>query len=367
MNIYDKARHKILLITLVGLTNYGNRLQHYAMKTAIEKQGFSVTSLMIQRDPNASLKERFKALIMGMLKHYSSRYAQIKRTERFMVFNHRYIGKILYMSADHVRDKNWDTFQYAVTGSDQVWHNWHWENVRNELSFYYLDFMPEQKRVSYAPSFGFSEFPENDLEVHRRGLQGMASLSCREKEGCDLIFQLTGRKAEKVLDPTLLLTAEDWISLEKKPRCTMPEHYLVQFFLGGVPEEYQKELNRISEKERLQIINLQDVNNPQFYSLSPLEFIWLIHNADAVCTDSFHASVFAIMFERNLRVFARKGKYSSMFGRLHDLLEPLQLMDNVFGTGESMSTKLSLEARGYLEEERELSLDYLRKSLGKNG
>ena len=108
---------------------------------------------------------------------------------------------------------------------------------------------------------------------------------------------------------------------------------------------------------------MQDLNDPVHYGLSPLEFIWMIHHADIVSTDSFHATVFSVIFGRGLRVFERDRTYGNMFGRLHDLLEPLGLMENVYGVGDRTSTELSSEAQDYLRKEREKSFNYLRNSL----
>lgn len=363
---------KVLLITLEGVSNYGNRLQHFALQTKIEKSGYQVTSLMVRGQLQNPAIEKIKLIIgtallaLGWRNKFCHRVARLRRRSKLRGFNRQHINDILYMPVDEVRCNSWDAFCCAVTGSDQVWHNWHEKTISDELSYYYLEFMPADKRVSYAPSFGFTAFPEDDLESHRRGLLGMQALSCREKEGCDLIYELTGRKAEKVLDPTLLLTAEEWEEKEKRPPFRVPEHYMLKFFLGTVSEEFQDELDRLSKEFKNEVIDLQDLNDPVYYGLSPLEFVWMIHHADVVCTDSFHASVFSILFQRNLRVFERiSPQYGNMFGRLHDLLEPLGLMNNVYGIGNQTSTKLSIEAQNYLRRERERSLNYLCKSLKK--
>lgn len=361
--------NKVILVTLEGTFNFGNRLQHYALQTAIEKLGYEVDSLMVKPAPASSAKTKAKNAVKRFLvsvgmKRYIQNLSANARTVKLLSFNNQYLHRTVRMPVDEVRRANWDDYAFAVTGSDQVWHNWHTKAIPDELSFYYLEFVEEAKRVSYAPSFGFTEFPEEDLEAHRRGLTGMHALSCREQEGCDLIRELTGREAQKVLDPTLLLTAEDWASIENKPRFRTPKHYLLQFFLGEVTPEYREEITRIAEQRGLCVININDKNDPKHYAISPDEFIWLVHHADTVCTDSFHASVFSIAFERNLRVFRREQEgLKDMFGRLHDLLEPLGLMDVVYGEGDAISTELTDEARCYLARERETSLKYLKQSL----
>ena len=358
----------VLLVTLEGTQNFGNRLQHYALQQVIKSCGCNVGSLMVKpvlKLSNSKVKHAVKTILaISGIRRYKILAGKSGRIVKFLVFNTQYLTNVVRMPVDEVRRANWDDYAFAVTGSDQVWHNWHTKAIPDELSFYYLEFVEEAKRVSYAPSFGFTEFPEEDIEAHRRGLTGMRALSCREEEGCALIRELTGREAQKVLDPTLLLTAEDWASIENKPRFRTPKRYLLQFFLGEVTPEYRAEITRIAEQRGLCIINVNDPTDLKHYRISPDEFVWLVHHADTVCTDSFHASVFSVTFERNLRVFRRKEKnFEDMFGRLYDLLEPLGLMNVVYGEGDALTAALSDEARSYLDQERKTSLMYLKKSL----
>ena len=113
-------------------------------------------------------------------------------------------------------------------------------------------------------------------------------------------------------------------------------------------------------------MDINDPMDPTHYGLSPAEFLWLIHHAETVCTDSFHSSAFSVIFGVNLRVFPRVQEgMTDMFGRIHDLLEPLGLMDLAYGVGDgsTLSTALSAEAQTYLNVEREKSLRYLENSL----
>ena len=360
---------KILLVTLEGSSNFGNRLQHYALQQACEACGCSVDSLMLRQEKTIPMLKRKNVvktlLVLVGQKKYRESLSKSRRAVKLLDFNRKWLTRCLHLKADALKRTDWSSYDYAVTGSDQVWHNWHFTDISDELSVFYLEFMEEKKRISYAPSFGFTTFPPEDLEQHRRGLMGMRALSCREREGCELIRELTGREAVKVLDPTLLLTAVEWAAIEKKPTFKLKTPYLLQFFLGETGTEYRTEIVRIARERGLRIVDIGNLNDPKHYAVSPNEFIWLMHHADTVCTDSFHASVFSVLFERNLRVFRRKQEgMEDMFGRLHDLLEPLGLLCLVYGEGEGISTALSKDAKAYLASERERSMDYLKRSLG---
>ena len=359
--------NKIILVTIEGTHNFGNRLQHYALLRTIQRCGCEADNLMgLPEIIQCGVKNNIKSLLAHCgVEKFIPDASKKKRTKKFLRFNERYLPHTIFMSAKEVRRKDWSSYAFAVTGSDQVWHNWHLKTISDDLSYYYLDFIDESKRVSYAPSFGFTVFPPEDIEQHRRGLMGMHALSCREQEGCEMIRELTGREAQKVLDPTLLLTDREWAAIERKPQFMLPARYLLKYFIGETTPTYDAEIKRIADERGLQILNINNKNDLRHYALGPDEFVWLVHHADTVCTDSFHATVFSICFTRNLRVFRRKEKdYEDMFGRLHDLLEPLGLMDLVYGDGNSLCTSLSEAAKAYLARERDVSLSYLKKSLG---
>lgn len=362
--------YKVLLITIQNPGNFGNRLQNYALQTILERLGCLVYNLSVT-NMNITTVRKIKIIVANVLsfcgmKRYVSSASEWGRRRKGVVFSNDYIHNFIFIQRDKLSTLNFTQYDAAVTGSDQVWHNW--KRLQDELSYYYLDFIAKEKRIAYAPSFGFPKFPQDDIEKHRKGLNGMKALSCREQEGCDLIYKLTGRTAQKVVDPTLLLTAGEWELIEKKPKFSLPEKYLLQFMLGSVSQEFRREIERVSHLRKIQVLNINDLNDSKHYIISPSEFIWLIHHADTICTDSFHASVFSILFERNLRVFERiSPEFGNMFGRLHDLLKPLGLMKLVYNNmtykETDLSTALGIKEKEYLQNEKKTSISYLKDSL----
>lgn len=359
---------KILLVTLQGNFNFGNRLQNYALQTVLERMGASVDSLTTSNETWRLTKIRIRNLLnyfqAYFFKHDWSSYSSLRRTIKCIKFSKKYIPGLRYVPINRIQQTDWTIYDCVVAGSDQIWHNWH--TRENELSYYYLDFIPNNKKIAYAPSFGFEQFPEKDLQIHQKGLSSFRFLSCRETKGCELIFNLTGKKAEKVLDPTLLLSANDWEKLERRPSRINQDSYIFVYFIGDIIEEYDTEISRIRKNRNLEVININDKSNPSRYGISPQEFIWLIHNADTICTDSFHASVFSILFKKRLRVFYRTDSNGNMFGRLDDLLRPLGLMKNIYGSSTSnddLETQLSPEAEIILAKAKEKSIKYLTTSV----
>ncbi len=361
---------KVLLVTLQGNFNFGNRLQDFALRQSIIHLDYDVDDLCVNpwihgQDNRVSKLIKWRIWAFLGRQGFRELYAKLLREDGLIRFSDKFTPRLSVKSED-LWKRDWSAYSFGVTGSDQVWHNWHHKYLDDELKYYYLSFLPPEKRVSYAPSFGFTSFPEADLADHREGLLGMAALSCREAEGCAMIQKLTGRDAVKVLDPVFLLTAEDWERIEQRTHFPVKKPYLLQFFLGEITQEYREEIDRICLEQGLTPLNINDIADSEHYCSSPGEFLWLIHHAKAVCTDSFHASAFSVIFGTGLRAFPRveEGKMD-MFGRIRDLLTPLGLMDLAYGGGKcsGLSTELSPDAKSYLESEREKSLEYLRTHL----
>lgn len=363
---------KVLLVTIQNNCNYGNRLQNYALQHTLENFGYHVDNLSLSdvklADMSTSislwLNYALRRMVSVVLKRFTPGVSIRLRRYRCARFSQKHIRSYLILTREGVNHYNFGEYMAAVAGSDQVWHNW--KRIPDELDYYYLSYITPDRRIAYAPSFGFDEFPEEDIGTHREGILGMRALSCREKEGCALIHSLTGRTVRKVLDPTLLLSKEEWQIIEKKPRFWKSGKYIIQFMLGSTRPEYEYEINKIAEKLQARIVDLNDMRKPSSYGVSPEEFIWLIHHAEAVCTDSFHATVFSILFERELRVFKRSGEgFEHMFGRLNDLLDSLGLSHVVYDAdvNNSCSTRLTTDSKKIMEMERQNSICFLKNIL----
>lgn len=364
------SRKKVLIVTLQDNLNFGNRLQNYALQQVLEQEGLEADNLDVRERVQKSFLNDLKTVVKIFLarlgnerfQEYLARSIHNKGGKRF---TSEYIHGVIRVSRYSLSGMDWDRYDTVFAGSDQVWHNW--DLIPDELPYFYLQFVPEDKRVSYAASFGFHEFPKEDEQIHKDGLNSMRAISCREQEGCELVKKLTGRDSVRVLDPTLLPSKDTWDQLQKKPSFEVDGAYLLVFFLGDIIEGYREEIDRLSRDRNIKIININDIHDRKHFIDSPNEFLWLIRNADTVCTDSFHASVFAIMYNRNLRAYPRtdsRYKVESMFGRLTELLSSLGLSQNAYGYGGRLDTGLTEEAVRLLDEQRESSLDFIRKQTG---
>ncbi|MBQ7215757.1 MAG: polysaccharide pyruvyl transferase family protein [Synergistaceae bacterium] len=294
---------------------------------------------------------------------------------RFANFADKYIGrKIILTSYKDVWEggkTRWEDYDFAVVGSDQVWHIW--SHDQSTAEYYYLAFMPREKRVAYAPSFGFSEFSEIDREFHKTGLQGFDRLSSREQEGCRLIKELTGADAELVADPTLLLNADMWRAYAQKPSAEIPERYVLCYFLGRISPEYASVIRSIAGG--LPVVNLYNIQTsldfPPYFMAAPEEFLYLVDHADFVCTDSFHGTAFSVNFGKNFLTFPRfrpNGISAGMFGRIDSILSVTGLMNHAYtaGTNKRPEEINYDDVYARLAELRKSSMNYLKNCLHVN-
>lgn len=328
---------KILLVTMQDNCNIGNRLQNYALQRILEQLGGKITNLDNGYTPKLSLKEHIKIEIKRILAFFGNEKCRSSVNKQFRrqaieQFTNMNISNIMHVTYDNVFEKKWDEYDSAIVGSDQVWHRWREEP--KELPYYYLEFIPKEKRFSYAASFGFENFPVIDREKHIKGLREMHAISCRERSGCELVEVETGRKALQVLDPTLLLKAADWRSIEGDiSQIVKPsDKFAFTYFLGDITKEYREFIDDIAKERGIRVINFMDMQDRKIARCGVGEFVKFIDCADYVLTDSFHCTVFSILFKKNFTVFRRKQDgFEKMFGRLEDLLSSTGKLNCVYG------------------------------------
>ncbi len=267
----------------------------------------------------------------------------------------------------------------VLVGSDQLWLP-----VNIVADYYTLNFVPEEvNKISFATSFGVSSVPEKYKKQYQTFLNRIEHLSVREDKGVQLVKELTGREAELVCDPTLLFNQEEWREIQAEERL-IKERYIFCYFLGKTVE-YRKFAERLKEKTGFKIVSLNHLDEYVKYSdkfadeapfdVGPSEFLNLIRNAEFVCTDSFHGTVFSLIHQKKFFVFRRyqnKSKVSTN-SRLDSLLKIVNLSDRMLEGNEAVDELVEKEidydwVNEKLEKFREESKTFLRGALenGKN-
>lgn len=324
---------KILIVTLQG-DNIGNRLQNYALQKVIMNLNFEVYTPVYRTTEFDTVKKRIKLFIKAILgkmgfSRYRNDYFRIKRKLKYRKYNRKYISNMFKMTYEKSFNSDWSKYDYAITGSDQVWHGW--TKNQYELPYFYLEFINAEKRLCYAPSFGFEEFPKENVQAHLKGLSGIKNISIREKSSVELIKKMTGLDAKWVLDPTLLIDKTEWKSIETVSPLYNGKKYILIYFLGNKEDEYLKAIRTFADKNKLEVIDALERNSLLSMLTTPDEFIWLVEHASFVCTDSFHGTVFSIIFDKKFLVFRRKEhNMENMFNRIETILDIFELDTRIY-------------------------------------
>lgn len=358
---------KIGIVTLYGNFNYGNRLQNYALQEILKKLGHESKTLVIKNEKK-QLKEILKKFLEkenGKLK--IKKVKDIKREKNFDNFNKKNIDRDILNSVDGKFDTELNKkYDYFIVGSDQVWNPnfWYEKKEGEEYYNYLLKFVEPKKRISYAASFGVSKLDKYWEEKFKEELEYFRALSVREEEGKKIINRFSIENVEVVLDPTMLLTKEEWIKLEEKVN-NLPSKYILVFFLGNIDTETNIYIENIAKKNNLEVINFMSIDDINIYSINPAQLIYLIRNAELVITDSFHLTVFSIIFQKAFLSLKRKQQgMKDMSSRLTTLLKKIKLEKRMEFLKESDIFKCNFEeTEKILENERKKSINFLKKAL----
>lgn len=358
---------KIGILTLNGYKNYGNRLQNYALQESVKSLGFLVDTVIVDLDATTGKKKNKKTTYL--LKQIAKKVLGItkkkindERTNRFIDFSDKYLSETKYKISEKNIPVHLSEYYKFVVGSDQVWNPFY----INGSPLYFLNFAPKEKRISYAASFGISNIPSQFKEKFEKYLSEMNHISVREEQGASIVKEINGREAEVVLDPTMLLTKEEWrkVAVESKTKPNTP--YLLTYFLGDISKTNMIKIKEIAKIRNLKIVNLASLKYRKYYTADPAEFLDFIDSADVFCTDSFHGVVFSILFETPFIVFERQGKLPSMNSRIDTLLSKFELESRLSRNIENYDDVFSIDyshVKKILHEERINSISYLKMAL----
>lgn len=318
------------ILTLPFNNNYGGYLQAYALMTVVKQMGHAPTLIMRRRNPEPkSLTFRFKFLIKGLLKTllyrkptpciYTAETNFRLRGKKMLQFVGKHMQpqtKFIY-STETLRSECKGKFDAYIVGSDQVWRAIY---VPGMVSNMFLDFTEgwNVKRIAYAASFGTDtpEYSPQEKALCGHLIEQFDAISLREPHGME-VFRNFGWKANKpqvVLDPTLLLTKEDYNRILPDENQQAKGHVFCYILdKNDETNKTQSAIVRQLNKPTYEIIDIQKGN-----SVLPSIETWLtaIRDADFVFTDSFHGAVFSIIFNKPFAVYVNKTRGTIRFEAL---------------------------------------------------
>ena len=357
------------LITFHRALNYGAVLQTYALYSVLTRLGGNVTVLDYR---NPVLEERHKPLCVSTCRKWTdlvrllflsrNHNHKYRKFRRFLMDNVNLSGPLC-----NLRDLERVSDDYAgfITGSDQVWNG----NITGWDPAYFLVFTDVDKRNSYAASFGFAEIPEGRSEEYRRLLCGFKHMSVREQQAATVIQGLIGKRPEVVLDPTLLLRADEWEEISIRPK---RKRYILVYGFAG--ENYLRFASGLARKTGLRIVC---IGNPLFpkpcfayeRDAGPEEFLGLFRDASYIVTNSFHGVAFAINF--NVPFFLEfLPEASGVNARLENIVDLFGLSGRLISRGEIANQEFSMDfslINSTLESERQKSFRFLRMLVSQLG
>lgn len=366
---------KVALMTWFHYFNYGTSLQVTASVHTIKKLGYQVD--VINYIPHAKLVtlKNYKGfnfyydLIKKKVKNRKERtiidQEREKAFEKFLVENINLTEKCQTASDLFLLNDKYDAF---VCGSDQIWA----PNIFNDK--YFLSFVENPKKmIAYAPSIGLSKIEDPYIKKQMsENISRFEYLSVREAQGAKIIKEICNKEARVVLDPTMLLSACEWDKLAIGENESKP--YILCYFLGTNKDNWSH-VYRLSEK-----INIPFKIIPVFTSdygrgyevvngVGPGEFINLVRNASMICTDSFHGTVFSIIYNKPFYAYERFSSDDdySQNSRIYNILELLGLQDRLVTNTKILPSDPIIcdytNVNEKLEIEREKSINYLKNAL----
>lgn len=323
---------KIAILTWLHNGNFGTVLQAYALQRYLRNEGYNVQNIdllpsVIQKTKNLIKQGNPPALFLEKWEGFQAKKAcpnpealkvRCERTDKFLETNLN-LTKRFSKFADLKSIKN--SFDVYICGSDQIWSPTYFSPS------YFFDFTDDdRKRISYACSFGVSDMTKSKADRTRRLIERFDAVSVREASGQKIVFELTGKQAVVNVDPTMLLTAEDWNTAVSER--LIAEDYMFCYFLSYNKVYWEKAISE-SKARGLKLVLVPttkesySIDGTVIADAGPSEWVSLIKHASLVATDSFHGSVFSIIHRKNFMVFKRFKDTSktSRNTRVYNLLE----------------------------------------------
>lgn len=374
--------------------NYGGVLQAYALEKKLNNLGYDAEQLSYvanYRNLNATtlskpIKRSLLRRALGFIKRRLKKavlYCQTKRNmlraeekrHHFKNWTDENVksSKDVYNQSNIAECNNlYDAF---VTGSDQVWNYiWYEKN-------YFLDFVNNSKiKISYAASLGHNNVPCNVEKVYKEHLKSFNAVSVREENMVELFKPISPVNVEWVVDPVFLLDKNEWGSIALSQE-KINDKYIFCYFFGENKKE-REIAYKFARQNNLKIVLISDLIIEQnvrldesfadikLKNVNPGEFLYLIKNAEYVFTDSFHATAFSLIFNKQFYVFNR---YSN--GGMSDRITSVTNLFNVSerfcaGKNENLDYVNSLKDIDYSANQsafiklKDKSIQFLKKNLG---
>ena len=360
---------KVKMLTFHNAENYGATLQAYALKETLKKLGTNPSFVNYE---NKAILSDYKLIRTNSLKSFFSSLwflpRNLKRKISFKSFSDACLdtNSKKYTEISQIEQDIEDT-DIFVAGSDQIWNP---ELTGGLSDIYTLNFETDKniKRLIYGASLGNEELLQKHALDFKAKTEKLDYISVREQSIINQLENICGKKIEQVIDPTLLLDKYDWDKLILNNATTnlKGKKYILVYTLFE-SDQVTKIANYISKLTGLKVIHFRKYNayNNEYmslYSKGPIDFVNAFKNAEYIITNSFHGTVFSIIYEKKFYSVLPKERE----GRIKDLLETLSLDCRIVEKIENINSDENIDytfAKDKIEEMKSQSIEYLKKGV----
>lgn len=341
--------------------NYGALLQYYALEKALKEKNITAYWLRYCIKDEYSIKSKLKKILKMC---FSLRtYKRVKRTlKEFKDFLKEYcnISTEIFMSEKDLK-LNLPQADIYITGSDQVWGG--------VLKPNYLCFVPDDKvKCAYAASFGKGKIENEHKNTITPWVKRLDMVSVREHSGVDICRSM-GVEAVQVLDPTLLIDADSY-PVEKVENSTEVFCYFLN--ISSNAQVFWDRVKTWAKASKLSLCVACTEVTYKFFEEDELQFLgpkqWLSRYANSkyILTNTFHGTVFAIIFNKSFLVFEQSGKSGKQNERIYSLLDCLGLKDRLYNPTEDFDKQIKktikwTEVNRKIKEARIESIKFIQK------
>lgn len=372
---------KIALISPYNEYNYGTVLQAYALQRLLDKEGVDAAYLQYTPVVPPSFWGRLKRIIVSLFRISKSNKAIVTNngvddysffhSPEFKTFVDGYndfINRRIKVSRQRYNPltlPKCDEFDAFMVGSDQTWG----EARYLPNSPYFLDNVSSQyPKLSYAPSIGTTHISDSYLSVLIEKLAHFQMLSCRERTNCDILRAALGREVTYVLDPTLLLTPDDWNQIARPTEGLQTKQYILCYILGE-KKRISDFAEKLGKEKGLPVYYV--VTRPIYLMkdnhlfATPESFLALIRDAAYVITDSFHGSILSVNYNTQFYSFTKREEANSVDNdRILEILSTFELSSRYKDDNDALEEDIDYTGvNNIVEHFREQSKAYLKKTI----
>ena len=362
-------KRRIGIITFHCSYNYGSALQAYALQTFLNKKGYKTEIIDYRSEdfdqyrlvPHTLSKYTVKELLRMLI--FFPQYWKRRLSFRKFWKKRFYLTKKVYSDWKQLYELN-NKYDIFICGGDQIWNL---DCTKGVNPAFFLEFVEENKsKISYAPSMAKDTFKKDYLLLLKKAINNLDYISVREKSSLDIVRSFTDKPVSVVLDPSLLIDRHSYIV--KRPSHILEGAFIFLYSLDfdssmidyctRLSKIYNLPIYYITQKEGLVI--KKRLAGVDVFGSSPEEFLYFIEHAKYIITNSFHATIFSVVFKKQFCVFHR----DTTGMRTRDFLAGIDLTNRAYFPGFNINEIIDYQAvEKKLNKKRNESVKFLTNAL----